>query len=144
MIPATSLRGFEKSKPPCYCSRPTPQNVGLFAFLGRVFKFFSLEPCREALVKLLSQRLIQNSRRRENLRWPRIVPFETQDDAAFFASERDDNGVHYASRIQTWLELCAGYARQSETAKDLYQTIIKVAEAEPARLKLSTLKFIPA
>jgi hypothetical protein len=81
------------------------------------------------LVKLLSQRLIQNSGRRENFGWPGIVLIETQDDAAFIASEQDNNGVRYASRIQTWLELNAGDARQRETAKDLYQTIITTAKA---------------
>jgi hypothetical protein len=88
-----------------------------------------IEPRREALVKLLSQRLIQNSGRRENFGWPGIVLIETQDDAAFIASEQDKDGVRYASRIQTWRELDAGDARQRETAKDLYQTIITTAKA---------------
>jgi hypothetical protein len=52
-----------------------------------------------------------------------------QDDAAFFANEQDEDGVRYASRIQTWIELHAGDARQRETAKDLYQSIIKVSKA---------------
>ena len=54
-----------------------------------------------------------------------IVLIEMQDDAAFFANEQDKDGVRYAGRIQTWLELNAGDARQRETAKDLYQSIIK-------------------
>jgi hypothetical protein len=58
-----------------------------------------------------------------------IVLIETQDDAAFFANEQDEDGVRYASRIQTWLELNAGDARQRETAKDLYQSIIKASKA---------------
>ena len=58
-----------------------------------------------------------------------IVLIETQDDAAFFANEQDEDGVRYASRIQTWLELNAGDARQRETAKDLYQSIVKVSKA---------------
>lgn len=58
-----------------------------------------------------------------------IVLFETQDDAAFFANEQDEGGVRYASRIQTWLELNAGDARQRETARDLYQSIIKASKA---------------
>ena len=57
-----------------------------------------------------------------------IVLIETQDDAAFFANEQDD-GVRYASRIQTWIELNAGDARQRETAKDLYQSIIRASKA---------------
>jgi hypothetical protein len=58
-----------------------------------------------------------------------IVLIETQDDAAFFANEQDEDGVRYASRIQTWLELNAGDARQRETANDLYQSIVKASKA---------------
>ena len=58
-----------------------------------------------------------------------IVLIEMQDDAVFFANEQDEDGVCYASRIQTWLELNAGDARQRETAKDLYQSIIKASKA---------------
>lgn len=58
-----------------------------------------------------------------------IVLVETKDDEYFFANERDDEGIRYASRIQTWLELNDGDARQRETAKDLYQAIIKDARA---------------
>jgi hypothetical protein len=58
-----------------------------------------------------------------------IVLIETQDDAAFFANEQDEDGVRYASRIQTWLELNASDARQRETAKDLYQSNFKASQA---------------
>lgn len=58
-----------------------------------------------------------------------IVLIETQDDAAFFANEQDEDGVRYASRIQTWIELNSGDARQRETAQDLYQSIIKATKA---------------
>ncbi len=58
-----------------------------------------------------------------------IVLIETHNDAAFFANEQDEDGVRYASRIQTWIELNAGHARQHETAKNLYQSIIKASKA---------------
>ncbi len=58
-----------------------------------------------------------------------IVLIETQDDAAFFANEQDEDGVRYASRLQTWIELNAGEDRQRETAKDLYQSIIDASKA---------------
>jgi hypothetical protein len=54
---------------------------------------------------------------------------ETRHAAAFFANVQDKDGVRFASRIQTWLELNAGDARQRETAKDLYQSIIKPSKA---------------
>ena len=50
---------------------------------------------------------------------------ESEEDEYYFANERDEAGVLYANRVQTWLELNAGDARQRETAKDLYQTIIR-------------------
>jgi hypothetical protein len=56
-----------------------------------------------------------------------IVLLETENDEYYFANERDEDGVRYASRVQTWLELNSGDARQRETAKDLYQTIIRKA-----------------
>ncbi len=59
-----------------------------------------------------------------------IVLIETKDGAAFFANEQDHEGVRYASRIQTWLELNSGDGRQRETAKDLYQAIIKASKAQ--------------
>lgn len=58
-----------------------------------------------------------------------IVLMETKNDEAFFANERDGNGIRYASRIQTWLELNDGDARQRETAMDLYQSIVKKSKA---------------
>ena len=58
-----------------------------------------------------------------------IVLMETNDDEAFFANEQDHEGIRFASRIQTWLELNAGDARQRETAKDLYQAIIRESKA---------------
>ena len=58
-----------------------------------------------------------------------VVLMETKDDETFFANERDSDGIRYTSRIQTWLELNDGDARQRETAKDLYQTIIKESKA---------------
>jgi hypothetical protein len=71
--------------------------------------------------------LTRTYRRRENFGWPGIVLIETQDDAALFANEQDEDGVRYASRIHIWLELNVGDARQRETAKDLYQSIIKAS-----------------
>jgi hypothetical protein len=58
-----------------------------------------------------------------------IMLTESHDDSALFANEQGEDGVRYASRIQTWLELNAGDARQRETAKDLYQSIIKASQA---------------
>ena len=54
-----------------------------------------------------------------------ILLQETTDYSVFFANEHDDAGIRYASRVQTWLDLADGDARQRETAKDLYKAIIQ-------------------
>ena len=54
-----------------------------------------------------------------------ILLQETTDNSVFFANEHDDAGIRYASRVQTWLDLADGDARQRETSKDLYKAIIR-------------------
>ncbi len=57
-----------------------------------------------------------------------IELFETDEPGFFFAAETDDKGIRWASRLQTWLELQAGDARQQEAARDLRTRILKEAE----------------
>ena len=49
----------------------------------------------------------------------------TKDDGVFFDQETDTNGVRWASKLQTWLELQAGDARQQEAAKEIREQILK-------------------
>ena len=42
---------------------------------------------------------------------------ETDEPGFFFETLTDENGVRWASRLQTWLELQAGDARQQAAAK---------------------------
>jgi hypothetical protein len=44
---------------------------------------------------------------------------ETDEEGFFFANEIDENGFRWASRLQTWLELQSGDARQQDAARDL-------------------------
>ena len=50
---------------------------------------------------------------------------ETHEDGFFFANEVDDNGLRWASKLQTWLELQSGDGRQKEAAKDLRTLILR-------------------
>ena len=50
---------------------------------------------------------------------------ETEESGIFFEAETDENGVRWASRLQTWLELQAGDARQKEAASELRKQILK-------------------
>ena len=50
---------------------------------------------------------------------------ETDEPGFFFQTVQDDTGMRWASRLQTWLELQAGDARQKEAAVDLRLQILK-------------------
>jgi len=52
---------------------------------------------------------------------------ETDEAGFFFGNETDGKGVRWASRLQTWLELQSGDARQQDAAKDLREQILKEA-----------------
>ena len=54
-----------------------------------------------------------------------IYLFETDEEGFFFANEVDGKDVRWASKLQTWLELQAGDARQQDAARDLRQQILQ-------------------
>ncbi len=54
-----------------------------------------------------------------------IELLETEDPGAFFNHETDANGARWAGKLQTWLELQAGDARQQEAAKEIREQILK-------------------
>jgi hypothetical protein len=51
--------------------------------------------------------------------------FETDEPGFFFETTTDEKGVRWASRLQTWLELQAGDARQREAAGDVRRQIMR-------------------
>ncbi len=52
---------------------------------------------------------------------------ETEEPGLYFGNAVDEQGVRWASRLQTWLELQSGDARQHSAAKDLRSQILKEA-----------------
>ena len=50
---------------------------------------------------------------------------ETDSDGYFFSNDVDETGVRWASRLQTWLELRTGDARQQEAASDLISELLR-------------------
>lgn len=52
---------------------------------------------------------------------------ETDEAGFYFGNETDKKGIRWASRLQTWLELQSGDARQQDAAKDLREQILKEA-----------------
>ncbi len=58
-----------------------------------------------------------------------IELIESSEEGLYFANKVDKAGQRWASRLQTWLELQAGDARQQEAAKDLRAQILKEVKA---------------
>jgi len=56
---------------------------------------------------------------------------ETQEEGYYFAMVVDDDQRRFANRIQAWLELHAGDARQQEAAQDLRRQIIQEVKNWP-------------
>ena len=54
-----------------------------------------------------------------------IELLERADPGAFFQSTIDETGTKWASRLQTWLELQSGDARQREAAEDVKRQILQ-------------------
>ena len=52
---------------------------------------------------------------------------QTEEPGFFFQTVADDRGIKWASRLQTWLELQAGDARQQEAARDVRGQILQGA-----------------
>lgn len=52
---------------------------------------------------------------------------ESLDASRFFGSVTDEDGIRWASPLQTWLELQSGDARQQDAARDVRDRILKEA-----------------
>ena len=52
---------------------------------------------------------------------------ETQQDGYYFMTEKDVDGVRWASKLQAWLEMSIGDARQRQVAQDIYPQIAREA-----------------
>ena len=50
---------------------------------------------------------------------------ESSEAGLYFANEVDETGQRWASRLQSWLDLQAGDARQREAAKELREQVLK-------------------
>ncbi|MEO6907622.1 MAG: hypothetical protein ABI210_07000, partial [Abditibacteriaceae bacterium] len=50
---------------------------------------------------------------------------ESDEPGFYFQNEVDDKGIRWTSRLQTWLELQAGDARQQDAGRDIRKQILK-------------------
>jgi len=53
---------------------------------------------------------------------------ETDEPGFYFQNESDEKGIRWASRLQAWIELQAGDARQQNAARDIRKQILKGVE----------------
>ena len=58
---------------------------------------------------------------------------ETNEAGFFFGNETDEAGLRWASRLQTWLELASGDARQQDAAQDLRQKLLQASSTGVSR-----------
>ena len=58
-----------------------------------------------------------------------VTLMESNEPGYYFANEVDDSGKRWASRLQTWLELQAGDARQQVVAQDMRQQLLNTTTA---------------
>ena len=56
-----------------------------------------------------------------------IELIQTDEAGFFFCNETDEKGVHWASRLQAWLELQSGDARQQSAARELRRLLLRGA-----------------
>jgi hypothetical protein len=87
---------------------------------------FSQGGPRRIMVSSLSQALkLLGGTPESVLNFADLELVETDEAGFFFDNEKDDKGIRWASRLQTWLELQSGDARQQDAAKDLRDQILK-------------------
>ena len=77
-----------------------------------------------------AMRLLRQSSFVETSRFPDVELIEAREEAIYFDS-REDQGVWFASPVQTYLELMSGDKRDKETAEQVRDFII--AELERSR-----------
>ncbi len=51
--------------------------------------------------------------------------FETSEAGFYFGNQCDTDGLRWASRIQTWIELSNGDARQQDAAREIREQILR-------------------
>lgn len=69
-----------------------------------------------------------NGKREQVPSFADVELIETDAPDFYFANDTDEKGIHWASRLETWLELQHGDARQQEAAQDLRIQILKDAQ----------------
>jgi len=62
------------------------------------------------------------------LNFAEVELLETDEPGCFFENDVDEKGIRWAGKIQTWLELATGDARQREAAEDIRGQILHEAK----------------
>ncbi len=92
--------------------------------VGRYATFTKAGPLQVAVNELSLARSILQGTPEDIVSFAEVELVETEEAGYYFANELSEGNMRYASRLQTWLELCHGDARQKEAARDLQQQIM--------------------
>jgi hypothetical protein len=82
-------------------------------------------PRRIAVSNLPLATMLLDGKPEPVLNFANVELIETDEAGFFFGNEIDKTGIRWASKLQTWLELQAGDARQQSAANDLRDQILK-------------------
>lgn len=77
------------------------------------------------------QRAREALRSRETVAFPNVELLETTDEAAYFDA-RENNGVLWASPLQTYLELSRASPRERDVATNLRKTLLRNSTSTPS------------
>jgi hypothetical protein len=97
--------------------------------VSRYAAFSQAGPLRIAVTNLATASKLLDGKPEPVPSFADIELVESDEPGFYFQNEIDENGIRWASRLQTWLELQAGDARQQDAARTIRQTIL--AEALP-------------
>lgn len=127
-MPITDKRAFRLSSENDWAqalsSSPLPWAVTGESSVARYATFSQAGPRRIAVTNLNSASLLLGGIPETVPNYADIELLETREPGFFFGCEVDDAGIRWASRLQTWLELQSGDARQQDAARDLRQQIL--------------------
>jgi hypothetical protein len=87
--------------------------------VSRYASFAQGKPLRVAVSDTSRARSLLDATEEQIPNFADIELVESDDPGLYFRSKEDDDGLRWASRLQTWLELQAGDARQQSAARDL-------------------------
>lgn len=92
--------------------------------VSRYAAFSQAGPVRIAVTNLATASKLLDAKPESVPSFADIELVESDEPGFYFQNKIDEDGTRWASRLQTWLELQAGDARQQDAARTIRQTIL--------------------